>query len=59
MSACSGNELPEAEAVLSEACAVLAETEEVGGPETNIERGGGLTWFAKMAESDMDDRESC
>lgn len=59
VSACSGKELPEAEAVLREACAVFAETDEVGGPETKIERGGGLTWFAKIAESDMEDKESC
>lgn len=58
-SACSGSELPEAEAVLSEACAVFAETEDVGGPDTNMERGGGLTWLAKIAESDIDDGESC
>ena len=40
-----GKELPEADAVLREACAVFAETDDVGGPEAKMERGGGLTWL--------------
>lgn len=39
--AATGPELLEGVAVLKEACAVLAETEAVGGPDTKIDRKGG------------------
>ena len=50
----SGRELPEAEVVLSEAWAVLAETDDVGGPDTKIERGGGLTWCRRWVGSEAE-----
>ena len=39
--AARGLELPEEAAPLNDACAVFTETEDVGGPEANIERRGG------------------
>lgn len=52
----NGCELLEPALLLIEACAVFAETEAVGGPDTKIDLGGGLTG---LNVADVSERVVC